>query len=98
MNSYRQYRLLQHSTSDREFPIGLARVEIDARAAGRIVADMTSGDCRMEIYEEDPTGIYLFGVDQPVRTWTPPRRIRMEIDATFQQMTVTLPPDKERER
>jgi hypothetical protein len=98
VNGYQQYRLLQHAISDRHFPIGLARVEIDAGAAGRIIADMTSGDCRMEIFEEDPTGIYLFGVDRPVRTLHQPRRIRMEIDALFEQMTVTLPPQTERER
>lgn len=98
MNGYRQYRLLQHSTAEREFPIGLARVELDAGAAGRLVADMTRGDCRLELYEEDPEGIYLFGVDRPLRMLNTPRRIRMEIDALFEQMTVTLPPEKVRER
>lgn len=98
MNGYRRYRLLQHTTSEREFPIGLARVELDAGAAGRIVADMTRGDCAMELYEEDPLGIYMFGVDRPLRTLNEPRRLRLEIDALFEQMTVTLPPDKVRER
>ncbi len=97
MNRYRQHRLLQQ-TAEREFPIGLARVELDAGVAGRIVADTLNGDARVELYEEDPTEIYMFAVARPLRTLNVRRRIRFEIDAVFEQMTVTLPPDPEKAR
>lgn len=88
----RQYRLLQHTTSDQLFPIVGGRLEVEAGQLGRIVAEMTGGDCRLEVYEEDPDGVYMFGVDNPRYLIYPIQRIRLQVDALFQQMTIYRPP------
>lgn len=86
----RNYQLLPpYPPSDQRFPIVSGRLEVEAGQLGRVVAEMTGGEGALEIYEEDPDGLYLFA--DPYRL-NPVRRIRLQVDALFQQMTIHRPP------
>lgn len=88
----RQYPLTARSVIDQQFHIHKANFEIEAGEIGRFVVEVRSGICEMELYEETPDDIRLFGVDPPLRLYTPPRRLRVELDALFEQMTVHRAP------
>lgn len=95
----RRRYMIEPITNEQQFRIHTAKVELEAGELGRIVADVRAGYASVELYEDDLDDLSTFGIDPPLRFYTPRRRLKVELDALFEQMTFHRPPGPEmRER